>query len=141
MTRRAAGVDGGAEHVHGADHVDVGVVERVAHGLADIDLCRSVKDDIGIRVRERTLQASGDVMSSSTNVAAGLTCSRLPAREIIDDGHRVAGVEQRVGDVRADESGAAGDECSHPCTATRCVLGACTWVTTKMMKPITTRLP
>ena len=43
----------GAKHVHGADDVDVGVVERIAHRFADVDLRGVVKDDLGVRVGHR----------------------------------------------------------------------------------------
>ena len=52
-------------------------------------------------------------MSRSTNVAAGLTNSRLPTdRSSIDD-DVVAALDEGVDEVRADETRAAGDRHAH----------------------------
>ena len=48
-----ARVDRGTQHVHGADHVHIRVVERIADRFAHIDLCGVVKDDLGFRVGDR----------------------------------------------------------------------------------------
>ena len=129
-----------AQDVHRAHHVDVGVVQRVAHRLADIDLCGRVEDHFGTRIGNRSTQfRRGDVQLHKGRACIDLLAPA--AGQIVDHGHAVTGIDERIGDVRADEPGAAGDERSHPWVATRCALGACTWVTTKMTKPITTRLP
>ena len=133
-------VDRGTKDIHGADHVDVGVVERIAHQLANVDLGSVVEDDLGLRVGNGGRERVGDVMSSSTNVARRVDLRAPAAREVVDDGDRVTGVDERVGDVRADEAGPAGDQRPHPWVTIRCALGTWTWVSTKITKPITTRL-
>src|SRR4029077_10395077 len=133
-------IERGAQHVDGSDDVDVGIVEGVAHRLADVDLRRSVEDHVGTRGRER----GGELGARDVQLherRAGIDLVAPAAGQVVDHRDGVTGVDERVGDVRPDETSAAGDERPHPWGATRCALGTCTWVSTKMTNPITIRLP
>ena len=56
-------------------------------------------------------------MSSSTSSAPAreraVEVLALAGGEVVEDGHLVAALDERVDEVRADEAGAAGDESSH----------------------------
>ena len=53
-------------------------------------------------------------MLPSTNAAGGWHVVAIAAAEIVEDGDAMAARDERIGDVRADEAGAAGDENAQP---------------------------
>ena len=42
-----------------------------------------------------------------------LEIGAVPGREVVEHAHVVAALQERFGEVRADEAGAAGDQCPH----------------------------
>ena len=67
-------------------------VDQVAH--------RARVADVGLDQLRRRARAAGEVLA-------------LAGGEVVDDGHVVAALDERVDEVRADEPGASGDESLH----------------------------
>ena len=70
------------------------------------------------RAEANTLRiSSASRMSASSKPAprdsAPLEVLALAGGQVVDDGHLVAAIEERVDEVRADEAGAAGDQGTH----------------------------
>ena len=64
----------------------------------------------------RRMRAASRMSASSKRGAArdrGAEVLAPAAREVVDDGHLVAAIEERVDEVGADEAGAAGDQGTH----------------------------
>src|SRR5436190_10521184 len=102
------------------DHIDLRVRRRIAHRRPYIDLRGLMTHHLGLQFvyeRERLLvaQVRFDERRARVDVVA---CAR---REIVDDAHAPAALEERVGDVRADEARAAGDEDVPPVHVARIV--------------------
>ena len=105
------GGSGRGKHRHRAAHVDVvhehGILERARHG--------------GDRSQVHHTPCAGGSLGHPLRVAyvadqkidlAGAVCEvlALAGREVVQHAHAVAGGEQRVHEMRADETGATGDE-------------------------------
>ena len=116
--RRARGL----EHVDRALDVDARVGGGVGHRLAHVDLRAEVEDASGFTRSTSSTHRVGvaDVCLDELGAAARERAVEVLApagREVVDDGHLVAALEQRVDEVRADEAGAACDECPHEAAA------------------------
>ena len=69
--------------------------------------------DAADHVRHRLRLADVDLRERRAVRERVLEVLPLAGGEVVDDGHLVAALEQRVDEVRSDETGAAGDECLH----------------------------
>ena len=82
-----------------------------------------MEDAIGPEVAADALDRGevGDVGGDQPGALGHGVGDVLPAagREVVDDRHLVAARDQRVDEVRADESGAAADQCLHPAIVER----------------------
>ena len=100
------------EHVEQADDVDLRVVDRVARRDRDRMLGGVVAHDVGLELREDASEAFVAHVHVHQRDAAGYVdapaAAVLPER--VDDQNLVPRREVGVGDVRSDESGAAGDD-------------------------------
>ena len=105
------------EHDLGAVHVGLDRAHRRFDDQLHADGGREVEDDVAAidelgqqrLVRDR-------VDRCSRNPGAALEVRDVvdrPGRQVVEDEHLVAAVEQRVGQVRSDEAGAAGEQCFH----------------------------
>ena len=95
---------------------------RASQAGSAVDLRTSIwaarwKTTSAVRGRPGRASPRASRMSASTSSAAGARAVgqvlALAGGEVVDDRHLVAALDQRVDEVRADEAGAAGDECPH----------------------------
>ncbi len=100
------------EKVDGAEDVDPGVEERLRHRAADVDLCRLMEDDLRTGLLHDRGQLIVDVRLDEGCVLRNLGAPS--AGEVVEDGHGIAAAHQSLSEMGADESGAPGDEDSHP---------------------------
>ena len=105
------------EHVDRPADVDPGIPRRILDRLAHVDLRREVEDDVGPRADEHLGHALGvgdvDLVEGDPAAAGAVEVADPARREVVDDGHLVAAVEQGVDEVRSDEAGSAGHEGAH----------------------------
>ena len=89
-------------------------IGRVGGRLAHVDLGGQVEDDLGRRAPDQVAHRLGvaDVELDELGAGADRAVEVLaPAgREVVENGHLVAPLEQGVDEVRADEAGAARDQ-------------------------------
>ena len=108
------GAAGRFERGDRAADVDIGVEARIAHRNADVDLCSEVEDGLGPGGIEDPCQPGrvADIRLDQLGAARDRVAQVLAAtgREIVHDRDRVATLDQRIDEVRADEAGAACDE-------------------------------
>lgn len=112
------GIYDGLQEDGGAVGVDIGIAGDLVHGLAhpdhggfvedDIDALQGLGDGIYIAdIAELVLGMGIAVSGPGALRAQGAVDLRF---EVIEDAHGVAGSQQGIDDVRADETGTAGDE-------------------------------
>ena len=108
---------GGLEHVDGADDVDPGVQAGICHSLSDVHLSGEMKDAVRTEFVDDLveLRRDGDVAfdERSTRLERLVEVLPTPGREVVDDEHLGSTGRQLVGEVGADEAGAAGHESAH----------------------------
>ena len=98
------------EHRQCADDVVAVVLERPLHRLAHGEPGGKVHDRVGTMILQRAAHG-GHVMDPRPHQRnARRHGLRVPRGQIVNDGHRVAGVHQRAHRVAADVSRAAGDD-------------------------------
>ncbi len=102
----------GLEHVDRADDVDVRVVAGVLHGLAHVGLGGQVEDRAHARVAGDGRQLVGRADVGLVELRLARDADLLAVGEVVDDVARPAVGDHRVGQVRADEAGSTGDECT-----------------------------
>jgi hypothetical protein len=73
---------------------------------AHVGACNEVVEQVGV---EDAAEDELDIVA----VPQVLDVLQAPGREVVEEDHRVAPREQRVGEVGADEPGSAGDEGAH----------------------------
>src|SRR5207248_3115921 len=93
-------------------HVDVGVQDRLLHRLAYISLGRLVHDHVEAFACEQFFKFGVEYVRL-LEVRARVEVWLAPGGEVVDDDHCVARLDERVGDMRADETCAAGHEYLH----------------------------
>ena len=96
------------EHLHGADDVDRGVVLGARDRGHHVGLRGEVEDDVGLA----ELEAVADV-ALRRSVGRGVQVLALAGREVVDDDHLVAALDETVDEVRPDEPGATGYDRPH----------------------------
>ena len=121
------------QEVQQREDVLLGVEHRVRDGDPHVHLCGVVTDDVEPARRHhlpglRRAQVEAEELRVPRHVLE-------PApREVVEDGDLRTGAEERVGDVRADETGASGDEDAsyHACDSLKCepAVAAGSWVVT-----------
>ena len=108
---------GRLEQVQRPGDVDVQVEDRIRDRAADVDLGGEVEDDLRPPLVEQVGDRGGVRTSDSTSSApapiAPVEVLPASAREVVDHDDVVAALDQRVDQVRADESGPAGDQGLH----------------------------
>jgi hypothetical protein len=98
------------EHLDGAAHVHVGVEPRVVDGHAHVGLRGQVQRRLRAEVAEQRAHAVAVADVGLLEARLGGHALALAGGEVVDHADIVPAREQRVGDVRADEAGTAGDE-------------------------------
>ena len=99
------------EHAQRAEHVHLGVELGLLDGRADIRLCCQVSHDLGPdSIEEGTERLTDVVLVQLRRRVQVLAAAR---REAVHDVHLVAAREQRIDDVRADETRSSGDHRPH----------------------------
>ncbi len=105
------------QHVGGAADVDRGVEGRVLERFADVDLGGEVEDRLGLAVggdlAQRPAVADVELEQLSARRQRSLEVDPPPGDEVVDDRHLVAAHEQRVDQIRADESRSASYQAPH----------------------------
>ncbi len=92
---------------HRADDVHLGVVVRPFHGRLHVGLRREVED----RLRAVEVDALADVALHEGRLRVQVRA--LAEREIVDDEHLVPARDERIDEIRADESRASRHDCPH----------------------------
>ena len=95
--------------------VDVGVAAHLVHALADADHRRQVEDHVGVAQQRRERVGVTDVAAdqSMRRIEIGRSRSGLAVDlrfEVVEERDVVPARGQGIGQVRADEAGAAGDQ-------------------------------
>ena len=99
------------EHAERPEDVHLRVVDRVLHGHPDVRLRREVEARLRPHLVEDAVGVGAEV---GLVEARALRHVFAPAaRQVVEDVHLVAARDERVGDVRADEARAPGDDRSH----------------------------
>jgi hypothetical protein len=99
----------GLQQRRGSQHVHPGVEDRVLDGATNAGLGRLV--DNGLRALDpKQLVDPGRVEIHLVEAGVRLHVLDVPGRQVVEDDHLVAVGQQPVGDMRADEAGAPGDE-------------------------------
>ena len=108
---------GGLQHRNRSEHVGARVQRGMIHRVADVDLRRQVEDQLGPGGLEHRGDRVGiaDVSDLQGRPLGDrrLQVLGLPGREGVDHRHAVSARDQRIDQVRADESGAACDQAVH----------------------------
>ena len=97
------------EQVDRAEHVHVGVVDRVFDRLAHFGMGRVVVDDL----RPRRVENLGQLRTADVRFiegGRGVDVAAVAGAQDVDDRDLVPGRDQPVDDVRADEAGPAGHD-------------------------------
>ena len=104
------------EHHFGAVHVGLDRADRLLDDQLDADGRGEMKNDVAavdeLREERLVLDRVDEVFES----AAALEMRDVfdgAGRQVVEDEHLVAAIEQRLGEMRADEPGAAGDQRAH----------------------------
>ncbi len=105
--------DRSAEQMEGAENVDLRVEERLTNALGHARLCALVADGLDGVVGDHLVDRFGLPQIPLHEDRAFRNVLSMPRAQVIEDDHVVAGLQQRVGDVAADEAGAAGDQDLH----------------------------
>jgi hypothetical protein len=107
----------GLEHVDRPDHVDARVGRGVGHGLAHVDLRAEMEDHLRLRLLDDVAHGGpiAEVGLDQPGAARlrALQVVTLTGGEVVDHGHLVRALEQRIHDVGANEAGAACNESPH----------------------------
>ena len=107
------------EQRHRAVHVGAHEDRGVEHGAVDVGLGGEVDDGIAAGRRRGDRGPVGDVALDELDVEVG-EVRRVPrVRQQIEDDDVVAAGDKPPHEVRADETGPAGDEHAHPVKGTR----------------------
>ena len=101
----------GLEHANRPEDVRVGVVVRALDRDAHVHLRREVEHGLGSVLVEDVVQRLPDVPLRESR--GGGDVLPLAGRQRVDDDDLVPAGHERVGDVRADEAGAACDDGPH----------------------------
>ena len=111
--KTTVGVARRLQHAQQADDVDLGVEGRPLDRRDDVGLRGEMEDRVRL-----DLERIADVVLHK----AGRGVDVLPpsGRQVVDDGDLVAARDERVHDVRADESRTSGDDRSHGCILCPC---------------------
>ena len=92
-------------------------MRRVGERAAHVDLGGEVEDRLGRdgdhELGERGAVAHVGALEPGARRERAGEVRLAAAGEVVDDRHRIAAREQRVDEMRADETGAAGDERLH----------------------------
>ena len=101
------------EHAHGALHIDIHVVNRPLdrrHDVADPGEMKDVAAAVEDRI-SRPQAADVDAVQRQIRVPCVMREIGLaPARQIVDDVHAIAAIQQQVHHVAADEACASGHD-------------------------------
>jgi hypothetical protein len=97
------------EQVQRTEHVHAGVVHRILDAAAHVHLRRHMRQHVGLRRRDelRRLRIA-NVQFVERRVRGKILA--LARHEVVDHVHHPAFAQKALGEVRADESGAAGDD-------------------------------
>ena len=96
------------EDANGAEHVHLGVLDRVLDRDAHVRLRGEMEHGLGPNGVEDVVERLADV--AHVELGAGCDVLLLAVDERVDHGDLVAPRDERVDDVRADESRASGDD-------------------------------
>lgn len=112
-----AGEPGRFGQPQGTDDIDRGVELRIGHRMADVDLRRQMKNHFGPVLLENCLQVGVHDVGFDEDmrkvVDQMLEIGRPASCEIIQSDHRVTVCQETVDQCRSDETGRAGDQCTH----------------------------
>ena len=138
-----AGAHARLEEVDRAEDVDPRVEQGFGDRSAHVDLRGLVEHNLGC---DRGHQRGEALIDDVELVEVGGVRDLLAAasRQVVDDRHLRAGIDQRLRERGADEAGPACDECLHgvaPVTTESTGRGTRTCSTAKTMAPTTTTLP
>jgi len=101
---------GGFEQVERADDVRFRIGNRLAQAAAHVGQRGLVADDRRALVRKQVHEGRGVTDIRLIEASRGVQVGALTGGQVVDDGNRVAGGEEGIDDVRADEPGPAGEE-------------------------------
>ena len=120
---RAAG--GGKDHpaqavearrfhqVEHPDQIDLRVVDRVGDRAPHVHLRREMENYLGPFFGDDLRDPLRFAQIGLIEARTGIDLLALASGQIVEHGHRMAGCDQPVGGMGADESGAAGDQNLH----------------------------
>jgi hypothetical protein len=100
-------------HVHGAEHVDLGVPKRIRGGARDQRLRGEMEDDARRKPPPNLHHVLTVADVGFDEVGARIDVDARAGREVIDDADPVTFSQQRVDEMRPDEACAAGDHRAH----------------------------
>ena len=101
---------GGLEDVQRSEHVHLGVEDGLRDRGSDVRLRRQVDDELGPDLVEQAVEGLADVVLVHRR---GGDVLAAPGGEVVDDVDLVAALDQRIDDVRPDESRSPGDDGPH----------------------------
>ena len=104
------------QHDFGAVHVGLDRVDRRLHDQLHADGRGQVEDDVAVVDQLGQQRLVGDAVDRVAEPRVPLQVLDVldrARREVVEHRHLMARGQQRLGQVRPDEPGAAGDECTH----------------------------